>query len=284
MGLKDAHNFKWVYRSGFKKGLYMKLKHFLRESSQSDIQKLKGQSDLQKVYDELIDMLRDKKYDDSMDFMQDLVKDPKLKFILSLGFGGELADVKLKLERIVIPVFKLLPSQSEIGFGETLKYTCSGKNLEACFSTPAIIKKPIVTFQRTFIVDGHHRWSEIYVSNPQAKVECINIEGNLSPISMLKAVQATIASNTGTLIRKDIEGENLYDASEGAIKNYIKNHVDMEKLQKFYNDPVEELTKNCLKLKINNPPILGAPQRGDMPQTSKDPELFKDLKKGVTDI
>ncbi len=236
------------------------------------------------TYNKLIDMIRGKDYEDSVDYIQDIVKDPKLKFILSLGFGGELADVKLKLQRTTIPVFKLLPSQNEIGFGETLKYACEGKNTEKCFSNPVIIKKPIVTFQRTFIIDGHHRWSEIYVTNPKAVVECINIEGNLSPISMLKAVQATIASNTGGIIRKDIDGKNLYDSSEAEIRAYVDKNANTQKLEKFMDDPVDQIVKNCVLLRANNHPILGAPERGDMPQTSKDPSLFSDLKKGVSDV
>lgn len=263
----------------------------LLEDNASDLKHLKSDKKFksyEELYDELINMLRTKDYSDSVDFIEDLVKDPKLKFILSLGFGGAFADLDLDLSLIQKPVSVFVPSQNEIGVGETLKYICQdAKNVELCFKTPAIIKKPIVTFNGTFIVDGHHRWSEIYAVNKNALLKAIDIKGNLSPIQMLKAVQATIGSNIGTLNSKDTKGENLYDLSEKQIKDYLeKNMTDKAKeiLGKHYEDPIKSITENCMMLKANNSPIIGAPDRGEMPQTSKDPELFKDLEKGVTKV
>ena len=263
----------------------MKFRYILEDNT-TDLQYLKKHSDddARKLYDELIDMLSTKNYGDSVDFIDDLVKDPKLQFILSLGFGGKFSDFKLRLTKKNIEAYKLIPTQNEIGFDETLKFLCTGKNIDKCFKTPAVIKKPIVTFNGSFIIDGHHRWSEIYVANPDAKMECIDIDGNLSPIQMLKAVQATIGSNLGTLMSKEVKGKNLLKASESEIKNYLKSNLDYDKFTDYYTDPVKEITRNCLKMQGNNYPILGAPKRGDMPQTSKDPDLFDDLKRGITKI
>lgn len=240
-----------------------------------------------KIYNELIDLIQAKDYDETVDFVDDIVKDPKLKFLLSLGFGGEFANLKLKLKKTSIPAKRLVPTQNEIGTEETLKYLVQGKDIDVCFEKSTIIKKPIVTFQGTFIVDGHHRWSQIFVTNPDANVVCIDITGNLSPLSMLKAVQCTIGSNTGKLIRKNIQGQNLYDVSEKDILKYLKENLSdsvRENLEMYYENPVEELTKNVIQMQRNNTPILNAPDRGEMPQTSKDPELFDDLKNGVTDV
>lgn len=269
----------------------------LFESNSSDIKDLKNDSkdvtvdkidnNAKELYNELITMLKGKPYKEAVDFIDELVKDPKLKFILSLGFGGKFADYKLKLNKTTIPAYKLIPTQNEIGLDETLKYMMKGDNIENCFKEPAIIKKPIVTFQGTFIVDGHHRWSEIFVTNPRANLECVNIDGNLSPLSMLKAVQATIGSNMGKLIIKDVEGKNLLKCSKAQIEKYLEDipKETIEKLKKHgYENPIREIANNCMELKANNSPILDAPKRGDMPQTSKDPELFDDLKKGVSKV
>lgn len=240
-----------------------------------------------KIYDKLIDMIQQMNYDETVDFVDDIVKDPKLKFLLSLGFGGDFSNMKLKLKKATIPVRRLVPTQSEIGTEETLKYLVQGKDIDVCFEKSTIIKKPIVTFQGTFIIDGHHRWSQIFVTNPNANVVSIDITGNLSPLSMLKAVQCTIGSNTGKLIRKDIKGENLYDVSEKEIREYLSEKLTgevLECLYKYYKDPVDSLTQNVIQMQRNNTPILNAPDRGEMPQTSKDPELFDDLKSGVTEV
>ena len=58
----------------------------------------------------------------------------------------------------------------------------------------------------------------------------------------------------------------------------------IKKLQKYYDNPLEAVLNNCLNMKVNNTPILNAPNRGEMPQTSKDPDLFKDLKSGISKI
>ena len=240
-----------------------------------------------KVYNKMIELIQDKDYDETVDFVDEIVKDPKLKFLLSLGFGGDFSNLKLKLKKTNIPAKRLIPTQNEIGTDETLKYLVQGKDIDVCFEKTTIVKKPIVTFQGTFIIDGHHRWSQIFVTNPDANIVCIDITGNLSPLSMLKAVQCTIGSNTGKLIRKDIQGKNLYDTTEKELRKYFKDNLSdsvRENLLKYYEDPEYSLVQNVIQLQRNNKPILNAPNRGEMPQTSKDPELFGDLENGVTEV
>lgn len=271
----------------------MKFLKFLIESP-AEVKKLKNDAKSEKsnkeIYNELISMLTGKSYSDSIEFIDEIVKDDKLKFILSLGFGGEFSNTKLKLEKKNISVKRLIPMQNEIGFEETLKFIKEGKNVEKCYENPVMIKHPIVTFQGNFIVDGHHRWSEIYVTNREAFVECVNIDGNLSPIEILKAVQATIGSNTGDLKLKSTKGENLLKSSEKKIKEYLSDISESakEKISKYANikenEVIDFLVKNAIALKANNSPILNAPKRGEMPQTSKDPDLFNDLENGVTKI
>lgn len=257
--------------------------------SVTEVKKLEKDSKIlsnKELYDELISMLKGKNYPDSVEMIDDIIKDPKLKTILGLGFGGDYADTQLKLTERDIPARALMPSQSEIGFDETLKYIKQGKGIDTCFEKSVMIKRPVVTFNGTFIIDGHHRWSQIYVTNPKANMKCIDVTGALSPIQMLKAMQATIGSNTGDLHLKKVQGKNLLKSSKGEIEKYFKDISDVaiKDLSKHYKDPVATLVDNALSLVSNNPPLLNAPDRDKMPQTSKDPELFKDLKKGVTKI
>jgi hypothetical protein len=272
----------------------MKLfKEYLGEMTVKELKVLSKETDISdetergRLYKEVIDNLKMSDYSETVDNIEDMVKDPKLRSLLSMGFGGELANYKLKIKEKILSVSSLIPTQSEIGFNETLEYITIAKNLDKCFSDPAIIKKPIVTFKNTFIIDGHHRWSEIYVTNPKANVKVINIDADISPIQMLKIVQATIGSNQGKLFSKDVQGKNLLTSSKNEIKKYIKDNITqdaLEKLKKYYKDPIDDLVNNCEVLKINNQPIIKAPKRGEMPQTSKDSELFDDLKNGVTKL
>lgn len=257
------------------------------EDIQVNTKNIEDNPEAMKVYNKMIELIQDKDYDETVDFVDEIVKDPKLKFLLSLGFGGDFSNLKLKLKKTNIPAKRLIPTQSEIGTDETLKYLVQGKDIDVCFEKTTIIKKPIVTFQGTFIIDGHHRWSQIFVTNPDANIVCIDITGNLSPLSMLKAVQCTIGSNTGKLIRKDIQGKNLYNTTEKELRKYFKDNFSdtvRENLLKYYEDPEDSLVQNVIQLQRNNKPILNAPDRGEMPQTSKDPELFGDLENGVTEV
>lgn len=257
------------------------------EDIQVNTKNIEDNPEAMKVYNKMIELIQDKDYDETVDFVDEIVKDPKLKFLLSLGFGGDFSNLKLKLKKTNIPAKRLIPTQSEIGTDETLKYLVQGKDIDVCFEKTTIIKKPIVTFQGTFIIDGHHRWSQIFVTNPDANIVCIDITGNLSPLSMLKAVQCTIGSNTGKLIRKDIQGKNLYNTTEKELRKYFKDNLSdtvRENLLKYYEDPEGSLVQNVIQLQRNNKPILNAPDRGEMPQTSKDPELFGDLENGVTEV
>jgi len=257
------------------------------EDIQVNTKNIEDNPEAMKVYNKMIELIQDKDYDETVDFVDEIVKDPKLKFLLGLGFGGDFSNLKLKLKKTNIPAKRLIPTQSEIGTDETLKYLVQGKDIDVCFEKTTIVKKPIVTFQGTFIIDGHHRWSQIFVTNPDANIVCIDIIGNLSPLSMLKAVQCTIGSNTGKLIRKDIQGKNLYDTTEKELRKYFKDNLSdtvRENLLKYYEEPEGSLVQNVIQLQRNNKPILNAPDRGEMPQTSKDPELFGDLENGVTEV
>lgn len=200
----------------------------------ADIKKLKIPKDISKLsrsqaqqkcpevlkfYDELIDTIRKSSYTKSIDFIDDIIKEPKLKFLLSLGFGGNFANLNLNINQAVLPVQTLVPTQNEIGLGESLDFIIGAAknfkpaNIDVCFDdekTGVIIKRPIVTFNHNFIVDGHHRWSQIYITNPNANIKVINITGQLTVIALLKAIQSTIGSNTGNLNLKKVQGKNIF--------------------------------------------------------------------------
>ena len=69
----------------------------------------------------------------------------------------------------------------------------------------------------------------------------------------------------------------MYKASKKVIQDYIESNLTektKEALLKVNLD-VEGLVQNCLELANNNTPILNAPKRDFMPQTSKDQDLLK---------
>lgn len=264
---------------------FLSHKGFIFETPQ-EIALMKSQSNLKETYDEMIKILSRKNYEDCIELLDEIGIDPKLRFVLNLGFGGEFSDIDLKIAETSVKVRNLRPTQKEIGFDETLKFLCLGKNVPRYFKNPVTIKKPIVTFNEKYVIDGHHRWSELFAANPEAEIAAVNIVGSISPMAVLKAVQATIAGNLGKVVRNEVKGQNLLYASRTSIRNYLRKNMSEETLgnwKEFVDDPVETITENCILMQ-DCKPIRYAPTRDLMPQMSKDPNLWADLRNGISKI
>lgn len=96
-----------------------------------------------------------------------------------------------------LPIMKVRPTQSEVDMEKSLKFPLN-KNPEAAKvffgKDPVMIKKPIVVAKVNnsfYVIDGHHRWSQVYCMNPHAVMKALVIESkNLfdTPDDVLKFV------------------------------------------------------------------------------------------------
>lgn len=246
------------------------------------------------AFNELVERIQKLSYPSAIKYMDSIVKDPKLHFILSLGFGGELADTDLKSKDRDIAVQELMPTQNEIDLDKSLQWILNGKqDLRKFFKPSVTVVAPIVSFKSTFVIDGHHRWSQAYICNPKLKIKAIDFTGALSPMQMLKAVQATIGSNLGKIPVSTVDGKSLYKVSEEQLVQYVDRYLTDKAAEQYIDlvDDVENrddviyyLVTNAMQLKANNTPILGAPKRNIMPQCDEDPDVFDDLNEGVTEL
>lgn len=239
---------------------------------------------------ELVKYLQHKDMHDYIKTLNNMLDDPKAKLLLEEGFGGDLGDTELKYSVEEIPVRNLRPTQSEIDVDKSVKYSFTkpetvdmimfndSKDVE-------INNSPIVTFRKNYVVDGHHRWSQVYSINPNATVKCFNYDGNISPIQMIKAVQGAIASvkaengDNENIPSKEVEGKNLFDKewNKKSIYEYIYDNITNKFIEQYIiyfpeyetkKDVAMALTNNLMELKTNNYPEVGSPNRGDMPVTT----------------
>lgn len=226
------------------------------------------------------------KYPDYVEKLEDMTKDPKARALLDDAFGGELGDVDLDFSEEVISVKRLMPTQNEVCLESSLKHGLTQpENIDKEYEPEVEIRNPIITFNKTYVIDGHHRWSEILIFNPDAKVKCINYDGDLSVIQMLKATQGAIAAAVDYIPVSTPKGDNIYKCTSTRIRHYIEDHIVdgvVENLIK-HNKPLSDkedvidfLIKNCEELVNNHPLIYNAPPRNIMPQTSKGGGLSKD--------
>lgn len=254
----------------------------------SDIQ-LTG--DVEKDFDNLIQMLQDTSYEDLGPELEDIVSDPKLYDLLAEGFGsGELADVQMSSSEIGIPVTQLLPSQSEIGLDNSLSYPLK-QDCSNLFEDTVKIVAPIVTYRKTFIIDGHHRWSQLYMINPSAKIAAINFNySQESPYRALRNFQGAIAVAHKDVPKSYSRVNNVYDMSESQIVNYIDSNMQDVCWQSLVDvgvcddreSAIDYILGNIKQLKSDNPPFAGAPEREYMPQTNE--KAIRIAKEGQTNI
>ena len=232
--------------------------------------------------------LKDKKYPDYVKTLNKMLKDPKAKVLLEDGFGGELGDINFEFQAKLLRAGSLIPTQAEIDVEKSLKHPLTKpENIKKDFSNKIIVNDtPIVTFRGNYVIDGHHRWSEVAMLNPDGKMLCFDYDADISPVQMLKAVQGAIAAvlakngEDGELPQSKMKSQNIYDSEWGPeqIHKWVSNAISdksVEELMKYYpkcnskEDVVKILVDNIVSFKVNNPPVAQAQHRGDMPQPDK---------------
>jgi hypothetical protein len=234
-------------------------------------------------------------YEGFVNELKQWAHDPKVHQFLQSGLkDGQKDDDKFGVEIISVPAYLLIPTQNEIDIAKSLEYNIKSTQTISLIlngDNIAVGGQPIVTFNGKYIIDGHHRWSQVYCGNPKANLKCVNFKKtSMSPAEMLKAVQVAIAATTGTIPISHVHGANLLTASEEEIKQYvlerltdgvfaIYKHI---KRLKSREEVANYIWGNCRLMQQHNQPISGAPARGYMPQTNVPEGNLKNVVNSLT--
>jgi len=205
----------------------------------------------------------------------DNINDPKFRQAIKTAANkhpiGEPSKISPK-------VTNLKPTQNEIDVDKSLKFPLTNASSAAsCLKggNVSIAGKSIVTGGGgKFIIDGHHRWSQLYCVNPDASITAIDIDIT-NPMDGLKATQLGIAADIGKVPTAKVEGRNLLKIGEKDLKDYVIKTITPEVLEVFKKagkgDSAEAVSefiwKNVQQIQQDNQPVPGAPERGIMPQT-----------------
>lgn len=258
----------------------------------------------QKAVQKIEDLIDTKDYASFIKKLGDDIKDPKVKELLRYGLqDGMPNDEKIKISRMAVPVKKLKPTQNEIDVAQSLKWSLTHPKDADIYlkgGTISVAGKDIVTANKgQYIIDGHHRWSSVYMLNSEAKITSQDINNIPNPIGALKAVQLAIATDPHTTaIPMGREGTNLFVIGEKEVKKYIvdnimdevvdvfKKHFDFQDtdLEKNKVEISNYIWKNVEMLKANNQPIKNAPDRAYMPQTDDIQNWDLRLQKGLVNF
>lgn len=190
-----------------------------------------------------------------------------------------------------IPVVNLIPTQNEIDVDKSLKfplteapaaqYALKGGNVK--------VAAPIITFNGKYVIDGHHRWSQLYAINKEAKIVAYDFTNPeiKNPLDALKATQlAIIGAGASKIPSNKVEGDNLLKMEEKKVKYYVMNTITQAVLYAFEESGKVEaegddtafrkavadyISANVKSMQQTSQPVAGAPGRGIMPQADDVP-------------
>lgn len=257
-------------------------------------------------------------YESFVSALKSNASDPKVQAFIKAGkLDQDENDDKFTFSNADLDVSGLIPTQNEIDVDKSLAWPMKTVKTFLSFVKGAgksfELGSPIVTYQGKYVIDGHHRWSQLYACNKDAKIKAvdINVEG-LEPLDVLKAVQAAIAIQTGDVPVQSVKGTNLLTIDEGALKAWLTAKATPEFLEACATDesamnimksaggvneadeaaPAADSTFNVLNgfiwsnvsdMQAKSQPVPGAPKRDFMPQTDN-VDWQKPLAAGVVDI
>lgn len=245
-------------------------------------------SDFSKVFEKTVDS----DYESFVNQLKQWAGDPKVTNFLRSGLtDGAKADDKFTVSQGAIPCHSLIPTQNEIDLTKSLSYSLKDAEAVKSYLQGSVIEiagAPIITFNGKYIIDGHHRWSQVYCINPNAKMKVLNFKkSGLSPTDMLKATQVAVAATSGEIQVQKVDGNNLLTMDLKLIMKYvIKNITDeVAKLFQTKEKAAKHIAINSKKMQKLNKPISGAPSREYMPQTDEPKGNLKNvanvLSKGI---
>ena len=170
--------------------------------------------------------------------------DPQFDKIAAAGHtDGDPADEQATVAPATVAARDLTATQAEIGFGNSLadqvqnKFD-STKTALGLNGTPIVMSSksgpvPLLVYNGKYILDGHHRWSQIMMVNPDGAVKIDNLTGPAidDEEEALKVMQFAIAATADKVVTKPFEGENLMQASEQQVAQFVLENVTDEVLQ-----------------------------------------------------
>ena len=237
------------------------------------------------------------------------IKDAKFHAFITAGVADGINDENFKVDKFYPKASDLLPTQNEIGFGNSindlimpagwgterqlteLKKILEGNHVMLSAGSEGELI-PVVVFQDKYIIDGHHRWSKIACGNADATIDCLNFHSpNLKSVEMaLKSFHLAIAAIVKSFPVVKKSGENLMNSNKQTVYSYVTKNIQPEFAQ-IYNTGKSLPDNNAIANYISDnaaTTVIGKKGAADggnlprshMPQTDQAPGYEDSLKKG----
>lgn len=183
----------------------------------------------------------------------------------------------------------LRPTQREVDLDKSLVYQLNApaggtRMLELILGPHSVeINGPILTLNGEWVIDGHHRWSQVYCMNPDSLVTAwdLRTREDVDPVEFLKAVQLAVVAVTKRLDVQLARGHNLFNIRHDDFLGYALTGRGSN--TSFFGmtdavaavlspggtreDAAELVWHNVQRMQRESKPASSAPERGLMPQT-----------------
>jgi hypothetical protein len=236
------------------------------------------EDEAQDKLDDLSKAFQDGSVESYVNLLKQYQSDPKVLSVLKAGLtDGRLNDEKFKLTTGSYAVKSLKPTQNEIGAEESLKTILTDQygSLNDFLAGNPKFPSPIITYNGKYIIDGHHRWSQVYAANPDAKISVLNITGKLPARDIIKTIHTAIAIDSGEAKTRDtnLKSGNLLTFNSDKIKEYVDDKLndkarEVWKANGFNSDEAiaARIAGNINMMIKKSSPDSWAPERSSMPQ------------------
>ena len=158
--------------------------------------------------------------------------DKSVRAVLNLGLkDGEVSDEQVPVSAEEMAVGQLQPTQAQIGLLDSIGYIAFVLNAEKQFPTiqsyksgkPNIGGKRIITANGKYILDGHHRWSGVYMINPDAEIQTWDLKMKSNdPEKMLSTIQLSIAASYRALLMKNANAKSDIFNYSGSVRELVE--------------------------------------------------------------
>jgi hypothetical protein len=196
----------------------------------------------------------DQGLEDFVSMLKQIAHDPEFR---KLAFAGRQDDAGAADETLIItqgepvPAKDLTPTQMDIDMGSSLGDQMTNKwdppSTEAALQRVITMPSPggvipLLTYNNKYILDGHHRWSQVMMTNPDGLMTTQNLSGPALPTAevALKATQLAIAALAGNVVTKGTK-INLLSFPEEAMGQYVRDNITPEVLELLVQ--YEKITK-----------------------------------------
>lgn len=255
-----------------------------------------SQSDFDKL-EQIDSVLNKDSYEKFTKSLGPILEDDKASEFLQFIFQSIDLFPDTSFSRKFIRVGDLKPIQSKIDYKKTITKIVDGTADPNSILTgyDIVIGMPLLVFNDTYIIDGHHRWSQACVLNLESKISCISIMSEISLEDILKRIQIVIATDLGEVPSSKINSKNLYDVGEKELVKLIMDEYTYTNLSKIYffgdeviQEPnlyasIDDMVVVCAKYMMKNIKKMPKPDKGKaydrsiMPQTNESPILIQQV-------